>query len=54
MQEVGLVVCTGSRIQEVAGAEAGLRVWRAGPMRAEEISVEGEEVGVCREDWGEV
>lgn len=54
MQQVGLVLGMGSRVQEMAGAEAGLHVWCAGSVRVEEIGVEGEEVGTFGEDRGEV
>lgn len=49
-----LVLSVGSRVEEVAGAEKGVEVWCAGSMRAEEIVVEGEEVGAFGEDGGEI
>lgn len=38
----------------MAGAEAGLYVWCAGGVCAEEIGVEGKEVGTFGEDGGEI
>lgn len=49
-----MVLCAGSWVQEMAGAEAGLDVRCARGVYAEEIGVEGAEVGVFVEDGGEV
>lgn len=38
----------------MAGAEAGLHVWCAGSVLAQEIGVEVEEVGTFRDDGGEI